>query len=185
MNPNKQAQLRQAIQAVITGKKPYHIEPEFTDFDGLHQEIFEDVVNNTVTERGRQQTGYLKYKLRGHEMFWRGGSAWMALQGVIQEALRSMNVMSFSANWDAWLLYYAKGVGVPAHVDPAPEGKTHMRVNVIVRPADYGGDLVLGGEPFYDLEAGTAVVFSSSRTQHEVLPPKGGSRVVLSVGALI
>ncbi len=104
-------------------------------------------------ERGRLGTGYEKLKL----------------------------FSSARLRCDAWLLRSGVGAAVPSHVDPAPPGFRHLRVNVILWPAREGGHF-LAVDSLIDLPR--LKVFYSDRA-HAVTPIRAGSRLVLSIGVLL
>lgn len=122
---------------------------------------------------GRQGTGYEKLALRGDP----------AVDALVARSLAVLDVDAGSPFWDAYLLRYPTGAGVPAHVDvPEVTGVGHHRLNALVRAGDGGGVLSIGGV-VVDLAVGDAVVFRPDVDEHAVTPVRAGERLVWSVGA--
>lgn len=124
---------------------------------------------------GRQGTGYEKLALRDVA----------GCDVVVARARALLGLADDNALFDAWLLRYPRGSGVPAHVDAAAaDDHVHVRVNAVVVAADAGGVLAIDGA-VVDLAAGDAVVFRPDVEVHAVSVVDVGERVVFSVGALV
>lgn len=131
-------------------------------------------------EEGRQGTGYFKLDIREYTTY--GTLPW--LQAVVSKATSELEI-GFS-DFDAWLLYYPPGTEIPRHLDPAPPGKRHKRLNAVV-VGDSGGNLLL--ERMHTTKEvvvpeGSAVIFSPSETRHAVSRVKN-QRLILSIGAFV
>ncbi len=100
-------------------------------------------------------------------------------QGTGYEKLRLFS--SGRLRLDAWLLRAGPGVAVPSHVDPVFEGLAHWRANVILRPAESGGEFS-GDHVLVDWPR--LKVFRSDRP-HQVSRITAGRRLVLSFGAAV
>jgi hypothetical protein len=83
--------------------------------------------------------------------------------------------------FDSYLIRYREGAGIPPHRDPAPEGKRHYRLNVILWPARKGGDLACEA---YLFRLGPIKFFRPDLATHSVSPVEKGTRYVFSVGWL-
>lgn len=98
-------------------------------------------------ETGRQKTGYRKLLLKKDK------------------------------TWDAWLLAYPPGIGIPTHIDPL-QGRRHLRANLTLLR---GGTTLITTAPI--LRFGPFAIFWSDKP-HAVT--KGtGRRLVLSLGFAI
>lgn len=118
---------------------------------------------------GRQGTGYSKRALARDGLVERalremaGGMAGMAGAGV--EVLE----------WDAWLLDYPAGVGIPPHTDPLRDG-SHLRLNVLL--IGDGAAFYLDGPGRLPLiAAGDALIFRPDAMRHGVHAGTGARRV--------
>ena|SRR5438045_16580 len=162
----------------------------------LEAEFLEDI---TVTEDywkpGRREGGYFKLNIKELVEQSSFDDDLLPLAEVSERALdelrRFTGVNELDGKWDAYLLFYPPGSEVVGHKDPAPEGMRHVRLNVIVRPAEDGGELVVepgdmsGTWHFFSAETvGEGVIFSPSTYRHKVREI-AGSRVVLSFGCLV
>ena len=123
---------------------------------------------------GRQNTGYEKLPLRDR----------VELEPLLRRARALLAIDDDNELWDAWLLRYPTGSGVPAHVDAADGDFAHVRVNAIVRGANSGGVFAIDGVVI-DLDVGDGVVFRPDVDVHEVSVVGAGDRVVFSVGAWV
>lgn len=99
-------------------------------------------------EAGRQGTGYRKLRLH---------------QG---------------SRWDAYLIDYPPGHGIPRHTDPVP-GRRHLRINLAMRT---GGSRLSADSPLLSV-ANRLEVFWSDRP-HSVSAGRG-RRLVLSIGVAL
>ncbi len=82
---------------------------------------------------------------------------------------------------DRYLLWYPRGVGIPAHRDPAlADGRAHLRLNALVSLDGPPGRLRLAGRPVV-LDPGDAVLFRPDLLVHEVVPADG-TRLLWSWG---
>lgn len=79
------------------------------------------------------------------------------------------------ARWDAWILDYPPGHGIPAHTDPVP-GRRHLRLNFAILT---GGSQIVADAIIFRLRE-RVVVFWSDRP-HRV-DPGSRRRVVVTVG---
>ena len=79
------------------------------------------------------------------------------------------------ARWDAWIIDYPPGHGIPSHVDLVP-GRRHLRLNFALLT---GGARLVAAAPAFRIGE-HFVAFWSDRS-HRV-EPGDGRRVVLSVG---
>lgn len=70
------------------------------------------------------------------------------------------------------------------HIDEAPFGMEHVRVNIMARKPDFGGNPVIAGVEL-NVNEGSAWLCMASKYVHASTPIKGGERVVLSFGALV
>lgn len=130
--------------------------------------------------QGRQGSGYFKRYLR--------------LGAVSAETLRpiafaqralidQVNGGNLTDHMDALLIRYPAGSSIPDHVDPAPEGFSHHRLNVLLTPTAGSGTLYVEGRPV-GMSQGDAVIFSSGSLTHRVDNVED-ARLVLSVGMLV
>ena len=79
------------------------------------------------------------------------------------------------ARWDAWILDYPPGHGIPDHADPLP-GRRHLRVNLAILT---GGSQIVAAAVRFRLGERFIVFWSDRR--HRVDPGRG-RRVVVSIG---
>lgn len=80
--------------------------------------------------------------------------------------------------FDVYLLRFGPGAHVPLHRDPV-EGAGHLRVNLILIPAERGGEFECA-EAIVDRPR--LKVFRSDLHVHRVSPVEAGTRWVLSLG---
>jgi hypothetical protein len=148
---------------MVTRLRSFLIEAE-------QQELILDAVTLRF-EPGRQGTGYLKAPLPA--------DAQMPLR------LRCLSAMGFSPDQphDCWILKYPKGSSIPVHLDHAPEGQEHHRLNVILTHGT-GGDLYVEGT-LVPLSVRDAYVFRPDLKRHAVSEVAYGERLVFSVGTLV
>lgn len=88
----------------------------------------------------------------------------------------------FSSEWlkmDAHILHYPDGSLIPPHTDPAPAGKSHHRINVVIWPPKNGGKFCC--ETF--IKVGPLIYFRPDLYEHSVTECQG-QRWVLSFGWL-
>jgi hypothetical protein len=108
-------------------------------------------------EKGRQRSGYEKMLL--------AKAAW-------------------PIPFDCYLLKFPEGSEVPWHKDLSPRpGWDHYRINVVLRPAELGGDFRAKGGPLLNFPRFKA--FRPDRIEHAVTKIVSGERLVLSIGFLI
>lgn len=135
--------------------------------------LFSIALLDGTFEPGRQGTGYEKAVFSGR---------YEALRGLRDRGLRMLGASA--VEHDCYLLRYPHGSYIPPHVDPAPAGMEHWRLNAIVQEPDRGGDLYIGGIQYF-LQQTDAVRFRSDTMIHEVPLVEGRDRLVWSLGALI
>lgn len=126
---------------------------------------------------GRQGTGYYKLDVKGDPL----------LMSIAEKSLKELGIDANHKRWDNYLLVYPDGSYVPTHKDETDlsiyPGKRHIRLNALVRPANFGGILTVDGEEV-TLKMTDAIVFYPDEQEHSVSPVKG-ERIVWTVGALI
>lgn len=129
---------------------------------------------------GRQGSGYSKYYLRDAPLM----EAQRSFVHQAQQVLANhVNDGKATEHMDALLIRYPPGSSIPDHKDPAPEGFSHHRLNVLLSEPSGSGTLFIEGRPVA-MSAGDAVVFSSGSQTHRVDAVHQG-RLVLSVGILV
>jgi hypothetical protein len=79
------------------------------------------------------------------------------------------------ARWDAWIINYPAGHGIPAHVDPLPD-RRHLRLNLTILT---GGSRLVADATWFRLGERVIVFWSDRRHRVE---PGAGRRIVISVG---
>lgn len=84
--------------------------------------------------------------------------------------------------FDCYLLRYPVGSSIPPHRDPAPAGRRHFRLNIVVKPSPGGGEFVCE-RAIIDTER--VKLFRSDLSTHSVTRVEGGPRYVLSIGWLL
>jgi len=82
--------------------------------------------------------------------------------------------------FDCYLLRYTEGASIPPHTDPV-EGRKHFRLNIVLKHASSGGNLVCDEVLF---ETARIKLFRPDLSAHAVTRVAGGSRYVLSFGWL-
>lgn len=102
---------------------------------------------------------------------------------------RALNAIApvppYPAEMDCFFIRYRPDLredAVPLHIDPAPPGKEHHRLNLIL-DAGQGGDLYVNSE-LVPLRVQDAYVFRPDLEPHKVTRVVTGQRLVFSVGAL-
>lgn len=83
---------------------------------------------------------------------------------------------------DCHILRYKKHSYIPPHIDPAPPGFKHYRLNVVIKSCKLGGELKLDHQPQFQL--GPIVVFRPDINVHSVSEVYEGTRYVFSIGWL-
>lgn len=78
-------------------------------------------------------------------------------------------------HWDAWIIDYPPGHGIPPHADPLP-GRRHLRLNLAIWT---GGSRLVADAPWFRI--GEHLVAFWSDRPHRV-EPGDGRRLVLSIG---
>lgn len=159
-------------------------------------EFLEDItVSEDYWKPGRREGGYFKLNIKElvEQSSFDDDLAPLAevSERALDELRRFTGVNELDEKWDAYLLFYPPGSEVVAHKDPAPVGMKHVRLNVVVRAAEDGGELVIyeGDDAgtwhhFNAQTVGEGVIFSPSTHTHKVREI-AGSRVVLSFGCLV
>lgn len=84
-------------------------------------------------------------------------------------------VLGHGRRWDAHLIAYPPGVGIPTHIDQLPK-RRHLRLNVTLLR---GGSRLLTNDVLFHI--GQRLVMFWSDRPHSVTAGSG-SRIVLSVG---
>lgn len=85
--------------------------------------------------------------------------------------------------WDAHVIYYPHGTGIPRHCDPSPvKGYRHHRVNIILKKPR-GGGVFNTIDPKAKLFLGRVVYFSPEH-EHHLTECRGSGRMVISFGWL-
>jgi hypothetical protein len=123
-------------------------------------------------EEGRQQTGYFKSSVHGNEQ----------ISEIILRCLVYIGA-SPKSGYDCYLIRYPEGSHIPPHVDDAPFGARHSRLNILVKSADFGGILKVCDEEI-EIFDGDAYYFRPDLYEHSVTTIEKGERVILSVGTL-
>ena len=82
---------------------------------------------------------------------------------------------------DVYLLHFPEGSEVPIHVDPAPEGFIHKRLNIFLKRAKEGGQIFVEGPV---LNIGPFNYFMPSVWRHLMTRVTKGSSYILSIGWL-
>jgi hypothetical protein len=120
---------------------------------------------------GRQETGYLKAVIPSGKC-----------EAVKNRALHLLGGNQLGN--DAYLLRYPVGSHIPPHLNDAPFGTEHWRLNAVVRSSEAGG--VFGiEERNIDLLQGDAIIFRPDKFKHRVSKVYGHfDRIVLSIGTL-
>lgn len=125
-------------------------------------------------EEGRQKTGYMKAAVPVKE------------QPIREFIMRSLVALGMDMNedtaYDSWILKYPEGSSIPPHIDNAPFGSQHWRLNALIQKTD-GGRLYLKNRNI-DLHQGDAIVFRPDVTEHSVSTIVRGERYIWSVGIL-
>jgi hypothetical protein len=81
--------------------------------------------------------------------------------------------------WDCYVLKYPKGSYIDHHYDPAPEGKEHHRLNIVLKRANGGNFYTADGYNY-----GRMIYFRPDIIRHGVSFVLSGTRYVLSIGWL-
>ncbi|MFI5296509.1 MAG: hypothetical protein ACHREM_00305 [Polyangiales bacterium] len=120
---------------------------------------------------GRQGTGYEKFEVPADEA--------LPLRARCLQQLG----LAAGAPHDCYLIRYGVGASIPPHVDPAPEGQEHHRINCVATAAQ-GGALLVRHHPVA-LYSRDAYVFRPDLELHEVTLVTRGERLVFSLGTLL
>jgi hypothetical protein len=164
-----------------------------------------DAMMNTAVEadpkdwqKGRQEARYSKLSLKEDALrgIFNDEDEW--LYDLVEKAKAELRAYTglddLGDKWDAWLIFYPEGDSLPQHIDPAPEGYRHVRINAVVQVPEDGGKLIIFPSTdtsksiarHYDMKTlGDAIVFSTSEQAHGVTWITKGRRLVFSVGALV
>ena len=82
---------------------------------------------------------------------------------------------------DIYLLHFPEGSEVPIHIDPAPEGFIHQRLNIFLKRPKEGGQIFVEGPV---LNIGPFNLFMASVWRHLMTRVTKGSAYILSIGWL-
>lgn len=123
-------------------------------------------------EPGRQGTGYLRARVPAQVV------------GVLQTRSREeFPRTDFELGHDCYLVKYPEGSSIPVHVDEAPLGFEHYRLNAVVQKPLEGGQLLVEDKAI-QLDVGDAYVFRPDIERHQVERIVRGERLLWSVGML-
>lgn len=104
-------------------------------------------------EKGRQNSGYEKFLFFGNK---------------------------FIIPFDAYILKIPQGVAVPPHKDPAPDKKTHFRLNIVLKKAK-GGLFICQNSI---INNSRVAFFKASKETHSMEKVEKGNIYLLSFGWL-
>jgi hypothetical protein len=150
---------------------------------------------DTDWREGRREGGYFKLPISGGPD--RVGSypnAFPDLRKRLSLAVAKFAHTSYKdvyGGHDFYLLYFPHDSFVPNHVDEAPKGMRHIRVNVAVTACEDGGELIVPNG-FYaqarlkiKLAPGHGVIFEPSAVEHGLNRVYTGSQLWVSLGTLV
>lgn len=83
--------------------------------------------------------------------------------------------------FDVLLIRYPEGSEIPTHVDPAPAGRQHFRINVVLKESASGGKFVCPGALYTSRRLN---YFRPDISPHSVTKVVGGTRYIFSIGWL-
>lgn len=97
------------------------------------------------------------------------------LSGYLKKTLFSLSLGKFGV--DCHFLKFPEGSSIPTHTDPV-DGKTHYRLNILLKKAEEGGLFYLSNER----RLGRFQFFRPDIQKHKVSKVVKGTRYVLSFG---
>lgn len=107
-----------------------------------------------------------------HAFRWRGGRQRSGYEKML--LLQS----PFPLPFDAYLLRFTEGSGIPPHTDPVTAGR-HYRCNIVIKRAKRGGEFVCASPIFATRRI---KLFRPDACEHSVTRVERGTRYVLSIG---
>lgn len=142
------------------------------NFLSLEEQIKLREYTGLVWEDGRQGTGYLKAAVPDAQFR--------------ELKIKSLRVLGadLKDKHDCYLIRYPVRSRIPPHLDDAPFGTEHWRLNAVIQAPEIGG--IFGVETrSVDLLERDAVVFRADKLRHRITTVYGNTeRFVWSVGIL-
>lgn len=129
-------------------------------------------IGELAWDNGRQGTGYLKAAVSDSKF-----------QDIKKRSLEALSA-DVACKHDCYVIRYPLFSHIPPHVDDAPFGTEHWRMNAIIQASEQGGIFGLE-ERSLDLLEGDGVIFRADKMRHRVSTVNGNvERYVWSVGVL-
>lgn len=136
------------------------------------QTKLQEYIKGLVWESGRQETGYFKAAVAEDDF-----------KDIKARSLTALGT-DLKCKHDCYVLRYPAESRIPPHLDDAPFGAEHWRLNAVIQSPEIGG--VFGIESrSIDLLEGDGVVFRPDKLRHRITTVYGNTeRYVWSVGVL-